>query len=257
MAKGHVLGVITARGGSKGIPFKNKRLFAGRPLASYSFQAARASKHLTRTVVSTDDAEILALADTEGIETLQRPPELATDTSTTLEVLQHAVRHYESEHAFTPELIVTLQPTSPMRTGEEIDACIELQRKHDADSVVSVCVSESHPSWMFRIEANAAGTRVLVPCLSGDTPEKTRRQDFEPLYRLNGAMVYVTTYDLLMRQHKIIGGMTIPYPMEAWLSVDLDHPEDWVLGELIMQHQADIRRRISDIESEREHLAKR
>ncbi len=77
------------------------------------------------------------------------------------------------------------------------------------------------------------------------------------MYRLNGAMVYVTTYDLLMHQHKIIGGMTIPYPMEAWLSVDLDHPEDWVLGELIMQHQADIRRRISDIESEREHLAKR
>jgi len=251
MVKGQVLGVITARGGSKGIPFKNKRLFAGEPLVLYSIRSAKASKHLTRTVVSTDDSEILAMATEARIETLQRPEELSEDTSTSLEVLQHAVRHYETHHGFRPDLIVTLQPTSPMRTGEDIDACIELQRRHKADSVVSVCVSEPHPSWLFRIETNGTGTPVLVPCLSGDLPEKTRRQDFDAVHKLNGAMVYVTTYDLLMHQGKIIGGTTIPYPMEAWASVDLDQPADWVLGEMIMENQAKIRRRIAEIESER------
>lgn len=257
MASNQVLAVIPARGGSKGIPGKNKRLFAGKPLVEYAFESARASQLLNRTVVSSDDPEILALAAAAKIETLERPADLAADTSTSLAVLQHAVRHYETAHDFTPELIVTLQPTSPLRTGADIDACIELQRRRGADSVVSVCVSEPHPSWLFRIEMSAQGERVLLPDASDGQPTKTRRQDFEPVYRLNGAVVYVTTYDLLMNQHQIVGGTVVPYPMEAWLSVDLDHPADWVLGEMILRNQEEIRRRIADLESERDRLARR
>ena len=255
MAEGRVLGVITARGGSKGIPFKNKRLFVGEPLVCFSFRSARAARHLTRTVVSSDDDEILGLAADAGLETLQRPAELASDRSPTVDALKHAVTHYEENHAFRPELVVTLQPTSPMRTGADIDACIELQRKHQADSVVSVCVSEPHPRWLFHIEIGSDGAPVLVPVVSHEPPRQTRRQDFDPVYKFNGAMVYVTTYDLLMGAGKVGGGKIVAHPMEAWRSVDLDHPSDWVLGELIMKNSVQIRDRIKEIEGEKVRLA--
>ena len=257
MSAGRVLGVITARAGSKGIPGKNKRVFAGRPLLSYTCAAAREAKSLTDVLVSSDDEEILALARNEDIEALTRPAELAGDTAGSLEVLQHAVRHVESAHGYRPELIVTLQPTSPLRTGADIDACIALARRHDADAVVSVCESEPHPNWLFRIEEEAGGARLLVPFLESRDAEKTRRQDFDPVYRFNGAMVYVSTYDHVMHQGRVVGGSTVAHPMEAWRSIDLDHPADWVVGELVARHQDEIRERIEAIEREREERARR
>ena len=167
------------------------------------------------------------------------------------------MRHVERVHGHRPEFVVTLQPTSPLRTGADIDACIALARQHDADSVVSVCESETHPNWLFRIEEEVAGARLLVPFLESRSPEKTRRQDFEPVYRFNGAMVYVSTYDLVMNRGRIVGGRTVAHPMEAWRSIDLDHPADWVVGELVAEHEDEIRERIEAIEREREERAGR
>ncbi len=250
MPEQNILAVITARGGSRGIPQKNKRVFAGKPLLWYTIDAAKKSKYLTKIVLSTDDDEMLDMAEKEGIIPLERPTELATDTATSLEVLKHAVRHFEEE-GFRADLIVTLQPVSPMRVAADIDACVELQRKHHADSVVTVCESEPHPRWLFKIVKNPEGEDVLAPFLEGDYYATTRRQDFEKVYKLNGAVVYVTTYDLLMHQNKILGGKLVPHVMEPWLSFDLDHPADWAVGELIMAHQGEIRAHIKRIEAEK------
>jgi CMP-N,N'-diacetyllegionaminic acid synthase len=253
-----ILAVITARGGSKGIPDKNKRVFAGKPLLLYTIEAAKAAKRLTRIVLSSDDDGMLEMAKKAGIEVLKRPAELSTDGATSLAVLEHAVTHYEQVLHFKADLIVTLQPVSPMRTAADIDESVDLLLRTKADSVVTVCESEPHPRWLFTIKDDAgAGGPTLVPFLEGDYYKTTRRQDFEKVYKLNGAVVYVTTYDLLMRQHKILGGKLVPRIMESWLSFDLDHPADWAVGEIIFKHQAEIRAHIKRIEDEKAAVAKR
>ena len=136
MAK--VLGVIPARGGSKGIPDKNLALVGGRPLLAYTADAVKESKLLTRTIVSTDDARIADCARSMGLEVpFMRPSSLAGDEAPMLPVLQHAVETLEAD-GFHADIIVLLQPTSPLRRGEHIDAAVKWLERAGGDSVVSV-----------------------------------------------------------------------------------------------------------------------
>lgn len=227
----NILAVIPARGGSKGILYKNIAMLAGKPLIAHTIEEAKKSKALSRVIVSTDDKEIAKIAKGYGAEVpFMRPRELAADDTPTLLVLQHAVRWLEGNEEAEIDVVVTLQPTSPLRRAEHIDAAVQKLVDTGADSVVSVCLAEHSPYWMKRLE----GDRVF-PFLP-DAPEYTRRQDLPPVYRLNGA-VYVTRRDLLVEQGRVLGEDTRAIVMDWESSIDIDTMLDLKLAQLILRER--------------------
>lgn len=225
------LAIIPARGGSKGIPGKNIVPLLGRPLVAYTIEAARKSRWIGRVLVSTDDPEIAAASKRFGAEVpFLRPAELARDETPTLPVLQHVLAQLKSAEKYEPEIIVLLQPTSPLRRVEDIDRAVALLHQTGADSVVSLCAAEHSPYWMNRLE----GDRVL-PFLD-NVPEYERRQDLPPVYRLNGA-VYATRRRILMEQDRLLGEDTRGIVMDAESSVDIDTPLDLRIAMLILQER--------------------
>lgn len=180
----NVLGIIPARGGSKGIPNKNLVALCGRPLLAYTGDAVKESARLTRTVVSTDDPRIAEYATSLGLEVpFMRPSSLAGDGVPMLPVLQHAVAALESE-GFTTDIVVLLQPTSPLRRGEHIDAAVTWLEQAGGDSVVSVVEvpHQFNPTSVMRVEDG-----LLKPFLEG--PAATRRQDKPRVLARNGPAV--------------------------------------------------------------------
>lgn len=229
-----VLGVIPARGGSKTVPRKNLRPLGGRPLIAWTFQAARESARLGRTICTTDDEEIAALARQAGIEVpFLRPAELARDDTPTLPVVQHAVGALE-QGGYRPEVVVLLQPTSPLRRAAHIDAAVDLLEATGADSVVSV-VQVPHnfnPVSLLRVEAGR-----LVPYLPGEGVRVLRRQDKPEVWARNGAAVYVTRRDVLMQGDSFFGRDCRPLVMSREESVDIDDEMDLVMAEALLAHR--------------------
>jgi CMP-N-acetylneuraminic acid synthetase len=232
-----VLLVITARGGSKGVPRKNIRLVCGKPLIAYSIEAAlQVRDRLFRIIVSTDDAEIADISRKYGAEVpFMRPYELAADKTPTLPVLQHAVRSIEEEDGIRIGWVLLLQPTSPLRTKDDILAALELAELGGCDSVISVVKSPTHPLFMKRIENGQllSFSDVLVE------KEGTRRQDAQPpAYVRNGA-IYLTRRDVLMEQNSIWGRLIRPYVMPPERSVNIDSELDLKLAEIMFQFGKD------------------
>jgi CMP-N,N'-diacetyllegionaminic acid synthase len=223
---GHVLALIPARGGSKGIPGKNIRLLAGRPLIAYAVDAARASGIVDRVVLSTDSEEIAAIGRASGAEVpFLRPAELAGDASPMLPVLQHAVGVLE-QAGWRPEIILLLQPTSPLRTPAHLAAAVGLLRATNADSVVSVAEVPRHlsPDYVMRIERGC-----LVPFLPGGATV-TRRQDARVAYVRDGT-VYACWRRTLVEHGSIYGRDCRPLVVAAAESVTIDTPADWAEAE--------------------------
>jgi N-acylneuraminate cytidylyltransferase len=160
-----VLALIPARGGSKGIPRKNLRLVGGRPLVARSIDHARASRRITRVIVSTDDLEIAAVARREGAEVpFLRPAELAGDATLDLPVFRHALRWLETQEGYRPELVVHLRPTSPFRDPARIDEAVELMLSHpDADALKSVCLAAQTPYKMWTAEGGLLQPLLALP----------------------------------------------------------------------------------------------
>jgi CMP-N-acetylneuraminic acid synthetase len=215
-----LLAVIPARGGSKGISRKNIHPLCGRPLIAYSIDAALRSRAIDRIVVSTDDAEIADISRGLGAEVRMRAANLSQDDTPTRAVLEFVVATLATE-AYAPDAIVTLQPTSPLRTVRHIDEAAALFA-HDlnADSLVS-CVQVPHifhPLSVMR--CNASG--YLEPYVSG--PQPHRRQDKEAVLARNGAAVYITRTKRITEY--VFGGNLIPYLMDAESSVDIDTIEE-------------------------------
>jgi len=209
-----ILGIIPARGGSKGVPLKNIREVGGKPLIAWTIEEARQSRHIDRLVVSSDDDEILAVAAQYGCETLKRPAELARDDTPAYDVVAHAAQHDPScTH------IVLLQPTSPLRTREDIDRCIELCLERDAPACVSVCEAETPPYWMYTIDGNGC----LAPLFGREAAAYTRRQLMPEVFALNGA-VYVARTDWYLRNKTFVADETVPYIMPHERSLDIDTP---------------------------------
>ncbi len=229
-----VLGVIPARGGSKTVPRKNLQPLAGRPLVAWTFQAARQSARLARTVCSTDDLEIAALAREAGIEVpFLRPAELAGDDTPSLPVAQHAVRALEQQ-GYRPDVVVLLQPTSPLRRAEHIDAAVDLLEASGADSIVSV-VQVPHnfnPVSLLRLENGR-----LVPYLPGEGVRVLRRQDKPEVWARNGAAVYVTRRDVLMDEDSFFGRDCRPLVMPREESVDIDDETDLVVAAALLERR--------------------
>jgi len=226
-----VLGVITARGGSKGIPRKNLVSLLGKPLLYYTIQAAYRSKRLTRTILSSDDVEIISVGQQLGVDVpFVRPSHLATDEVRSIEVILHAMQFVEAEEHKRYDLVFVLQPTAPLRTAEDIDAAIELLEKSDADAIVSVArVEEPHPVKMM-VEKEG----FLFPFLHDRWYEGLRRQELEPVYYLNGA-IYCVYRDVLLKHKSLWGEKTLAYIMPPERSINIDSKLDLMLAELILK----------------------
>lgn len=221
-----LLAVIPARGGSKGIPRKNLRVLAGLPLIAHSITAAQAAATVDRVVVSTEDPEIAAVARAWGAEVVDRPQSLARDDSPTLDSLRHTVAALETVDGYRPDAVVTLQPTSPLRTARHIDEAAALfAADPTADSLVS-CVPVPHifhPRSVMRRDADG----YLAPYLPD--PQPTRRQDKEPVLARNGAAIYITRTERLA--DFVFGGRLLAYLMDEDSSLDIDVEADLALAE--------------------------
>ena len=219
-----VLGLITARGGSKGVPGKNVKQLAGKPLIVWTIEAALASGRIDRLILSTDSDEIAAVAKAAGCEVpFMRPPALATDTATSNDVIRHALETIDSND----DRVVLLQPTSPLREAEDINGCLDAQTAGGGPFGVSVCVADPPPEYIFRVGANHR----LSPVTRG--PKASRRQDLPMSYSLNGAIyVFERTWFLATGELKIADA--VPYVMPAERSVDIDTELDFMLAELCM-----------------------
>lgn len=220
-----ILGIIPARGGSKGVPRKNIRDVAGRPLIAYTIAAAQASRLLTRCLVSTDDSETAQISAALGCEVMERPAALAQDDTPTVDAVKHVFATLESQgESFDYGLV--LQPTSPLRTGLDIDSALQALLHSDADSVVGVYqVSDHHPARMYTLENGQL--------VSFDkTFAAARRQDLPPVYHRNGA-IYAFRRSLL-EQNTLLGNLILPYIMEENRSLNIDNEYDLVLADFIL-----------------------
>lgn len=227
-----VLGLIPARGGSKGVPRKNIRLLQGKPLLAYTVEAARAALRLTRVVLSTDDEEIAAVGRRHGVEVpFMRPSHLAQDDSPMLAVVQHALRTIE-ETGPRFDAVCLLQPTTPFRIPEEIDACIDLLEQQGADAVVTVLQVpvEYNPHWVYF--SDGAG---LLRLSTGEATPIARRQALPKAVHREGS-VYVVRRDVILDRDSLYGDRLIGYEVAPRPRVNIDAVEDWHVAERLAQH---------------------
>lgn len=206
-----VLAIITARGGSKGVPRKNIRLLGGKPLISWTIDEAAKSKYVDRTIVSTDDYAIADIARQSGGEVpFIRPEYLAQDDTPGIAPVLHALDELKEKY----HLIVLLQPTSPLRTVADIDGCIEKLLASGSKSCVSVVAPDKSPYWMYSINEY----EYLTPLFDANFE---RRQDIPKVYALNGA-VYVAECEWLKSTKSFISDNTVAYVMAKEHSLDID-----------------------------------
>ena len=222
-----VLGIVTARGGSKGIRQKNLVGLAGKPLLQYTADTAASAKRLTRTIISTDNAEIAEAAQSMGIDCpFMRPAELARDDTPTLPVIQHAVQKLEAAGE-QYDAVFILQPTNPLRIASDIDGAISLLGRSGADSVIGYTdVGERHPARMKIIEQSG---RVTDPPFA-EQFEGQRRQDLPQLYLRDGS-VYLTRRDVLMNENSIKGSECRGWLIPRQRAINIDEEFDIFLAE--------------------------
>ncbi len=223
-----VLALIPARGGSKRLPRKNVLPLAGRPLIAHSIAAALAvTPPMRKVLVSTDDQEIAEAARAAGADVpFLRPPELATDAAGSIEVVQHAVAWVERHEGWTPQWVLLLQPTSPLRTARDIEAAIGMVARDGGDSIIGVTrIRHGHP-----LKAQRILDGFLQPFLPAAQEYSPAPE--EPAYRINGAL-YLTRADQI-RQGRFIGARCRPYVMPEDRAVDIDTAVDFRLADLLL-----------------------
>ncbi len=231
-----VLALVPARGGSKSIPRKNIRLFAGHPLIAYSIAAGLQASAVTRVIVSTDDEEIASVARQYGAETpFLRPAELAQDATTDLPVFQHALKWLDEHEGYRPEIVVQLRPTSPVRPSDCVDRAIEiLIRYPEADCVRGVIPSGQNPFKMWRIDA--AGR--MAPLMQVDglaEPYNAPRQSLPQTYWQTGH-IDAMRVSTILRKGSLSGEVILPLLIDPRYSIDIDSLNDWRRGEwLVLQ----------------------
>ena len=228
-----ILALVPARGGSKGVPRKNVRDLAGRPLLQWSVDAARASKQVGRIVVTTDDPAIADIARAGGADVpFLRPAELARDDTAGLDPVLHALEWLAEHESYRPDLVLLLQPTSPLRTVADIDGAVSLAIGSALDPVVSVTTPSQHPYWMKRIDDDGR----LHDVIPQPTPT-TRRQDLPTCYAVNGA-IYLITPDALREHRTWFTDRTLAYIMPPERSLDIDSEWDFRVAATILAAMA-------------------
>lgn len=218
--------IIPARSGSKRVPHKNIADLCGKPMIVYSIEAAKQSGLFDRILVSTDSEEYAAIAQEAGAEAIIRPPELATDVSATYDAIKHTL---ETSGTIDCDYFVLLQPTSPLRTAEDIVNACQLfdENLNDADYVVSVKPSEKPSYFTFPIEQDNSLKNFQF------TAARKRRQDYKE-YTLNGA-VYIARPATYLESANFFGPRSLAYKMSSENSVDVDSPLDLELARLLLR----------------------
>ena len=213
-----VIAIIPARGGSKGIPRKNLVNFSGKPLMQWTIEAALESKYITDVVVSSDDDEILNEAQkNKKVLALKRPIELAKDTSKTEPVLTHVL---DSLNGMKYDYLILLQPTSPLRTSEDIDFAFEKLQNSEATSLISVCELEHHPYKSFKVDEKG----YLQGIINNNYPFYPR-QELPKTYRANGA-IYIIEVEAFVKTNTLLTNKTTHFEMSIESSLDIDTIND-------------------------------
>lgn len=226
-----ILALIPARGGSKGVPRKNLRCLAGKPLIVYTIEAALQANFIDRIIVSTDDLEIANISKKYGAEVpFIRPEVLATDGAKGIDVVLHAMQWLE-DHNEKFDLLMLLQPTSPLRDSEDIENALGLFMRKNADAVVSVCEVEHSPLWMNTLREDLC----MKDFIDKEVLNKNRQQ-LEIYYRLNGA-IYLAKWDFIKQYKSFYGDKTYAYIMPREKSVDIDSEFDLQFAEFLMRNK--------------------
>ena len=226
-----VLGLVTARGGSKSLVGKNLRLLGGKPLVTRVIEAGLASSLIDQLILSSDDAEIISAAKAVGCEVpFVRPAELATDQARSIDVAHHAISALRESYDY----IALLQPTSPLVAPQDIDGCIERCHTNGASSCVTIAAVDKHPAWMYRLAPDMG-----LHAIEKRSDRPSRRQDLQPVYALNGA-VFVAKRDWLMASDDFIGADSLGYEMPKERSVDIDTQLDLAIAEAMLANRTTI-----------------
>ena len=227
-----ILAIIPARGGSKGIPYKNIKLLNGIPLIEYTTTSAIKSRYINRIVVSTDDAQIADLSINLGVEVpFLRPSYLANDDSPSLPVFIHTLQELEKLDGYKPDIIIILQPTSPLRLTSHIDEALELYLTSNCDSLVSICdvPHNMNPFSVMNIDSSSMLKNFM------DFDEKNNLRQKKPNFvARNGAGIYIFNYDCLMKKNSIYGNTIVGYRMDKISSIDIDDYFDWEVASLFL-----------------------
>lgn len=219
------LAIIPARGGSKRLPRKNVLDLCGKPLVGYSIEAALKSEYISKVVVSSDDEEVLQISQNFGATVIKRPDELASDTATTFDAIEHTIKNLENY-----DYVVLLQPTSPLRNENHIDEAIALLDEKNADAIVSVCEEEHSPLWCNTLDKNLNMSNFLT-----DEVLNKRSQDLPKYYRLNGAIYICKTEKLLENKGFFIKENIFAYVMRRENSIDIDEEIDLKIAEFSLK----------------------
>lgn len=223
-----VVGVITARGGSKGLPGKNIRSFAGKPLIAWTIEAAQHSESLLKTIVSTDDEEIAKIARDCGAEVpFIRPRELAEDNSAHIDVVLHCLDWIEQQ-GDSPDYLMLLQPTSPLRNAQDIRKVVQMVEHRDPEAILAVNETHDHPYLTRTIDENGS----IRPLIEMPEIHYPRRQDLPPAYFINGS-IYLNSVASLRKTRSFYPADALGYVMPSSRSVQIDTLLDFVAAEAI------------------------
>jgi CMP-N,N'-diacetyllegionaminic acid synthase len=224
-----ILGLIPARGGSKGIPRKNVRPLAGKSLVERAFECAKASGVLDRIILSTDDQAIVEVANSLDLEVpFLRPPELACDQTPMVEVAVHALSALKDSNDYTPDALLLLQPTSPLRRPEHIKEAVQLLGENDSVCSVVALPQDLCPHYVMKITPDG-----LLDFFLPDGAQYTRRQDVPQAYRRDGT-IFLTRTTILFKQHNFYGRHCVPMILPANDSLNINDPAEWVEAERIL-----------------------
>jgi CMP-N-acetylneuraminic acid synthetase len=235
---GQVLAVVPARGGSKGIPRKNLRLLAGKPLVAHAVETGLAAKLVTRVLCSTDDPQVAEVARAAGADVpFLRPVELAADTSEDWSVFKHALDWLAEHEHWKPDLVVNLRPTSPLRTPTHVDDAIRLLLDRGVDSVKAVCLARQHPHKMWLRQPDGVMKPFLQTTFRAQRGPDVPRAELEDVYWQNG-VVDVTRREVIFDQRVMIGRRVAGLVTDPADSIDIDTPLDLALAELLLAQRA-------------------
>ena len=224
------LAIITARGGSKRLPNKNTLDLCGKPLISWSIEAALKSQKVDAVLITSDSDKILNISKDLGANTIKRPDYLASDTATSFDAIIHALDNFDKY-----EYIILLQPTSPLRREEHIDEAIEFLEEKKADAVISVCEVEHSPLWCNTLDNNMDMSNFL-----NEEIKNLRSQDLQKYYRLNGAIYICKREELLKQKTFFIDSNIYAYKMTQEESVDIDTKLDFLVAQAILGEKNEI-----------------
>jgi len=225
----NILAIIPAREGSKGIPHKNIQKLAGKPLIYYSINSAKISKCFNKIIVSTDDEKIAKISKVYGAEVpFLRPKNISKDSSSTIEVIKHTLEFLKKNQNYIPDIIIVLQPTSPLRTSNLIRNAIQILKKSNSTSVISVSKIKKHPFSAFWLKS-----RLLKPFKQNFT-EYNRRQKYPDLYFPTGS-IYAFWNETIKKYNSMYGPKIKPILLDVE-NIDIDDKFDLFLAEMIIKN---------------------